>query len=574
MISTQRNLLWISAIIIYFSIAQSQAQSSQNVDSLGQVQNKDSIITVSSIDSIGSPVIIEEDTLFYVKHSLGKLSIKRRARFINEELRDILPQFNVSIDSIFSIMDGNVGNVLFHDEIFLQVTEQDAAMAEVSVQKLTAQWTYSINQRFQKKLSQGETVLQYAFSIAIFLAFVFLLNFILKFVFKRVRAIVVARKGKYLKGIKIKDFEIMDANDELALALKAVGIIRFIFLLFLAYVTFPVFFRFFPATEAVAYQLIGLVYDPLKSIGWSLLGFIPNLFSIAIIVYIFRVILKYLKLFADKISSGRIKVQGFYPDWASTTHTIIRIMVIALGLVMVFPYLPGAQSDVFKGVSVFVGVIFSIGSTSVVGNLVAGLVLTYMRPFRIGDRIRIDQVEGEVVEKTAFVLRIKTPKNEFITVPNANALNSHIVNYNRSFDEGGVILYVEVTIGYDVPWRQVHELLLKAASQTEYLEKTPEPFVLQKALNDFSVAYQINGYSKRPLYKDLIYSLINQNIQDIFAEAGIEILSPNYMAQRDGNASTVPDLTKMKRPDTPKQPGKPNKADGSNKPESPDSPQD
>ena len=213
---------------------------------------------------------------------------------------------------------------------------------------------------------------------------------------------------------------------------------------------------------------------------------------------------------------------------------------------MIFPYLPGAQSAVFKGVSVFIGVIFSIGSTSVVGNLVASLVLTYMRPFKIGDRIRVGDIEGEIVEKTAFVLRIKTPKNEYITIPNSNVMSSHITNFNRSEDEGGVILFSDITIGYEVPWRKVHEMLLKAALMTEDLENEPEPFVLQKELGDFSVNYQINAFSKRPLYKDLINSRLHQNIQDIFSEEGIEILSPNYMAQRDGNTSTVPSVSVKK----------------------------
>lgn len=556
--------VYISIFCLFTTSIFSQGDSTY-VDQSTDIEIDESAKNLSQSDPIGSPVMLLTDTLFFIKHSSGSLNVKRRARFISEELRDILPKFSVAVDSVYYIMNGNVGNILFRDEIILQVTEQDAMMDNVSVKKLTETWTKDIDHRMHKKLSSFETILQYFFSIAIFLGFVWLLNYLLKLAFKRLRAFVVAHKDKYLKGIKIKDFELMDANDELALALRVVGILRFIFLLFLAYITFPIFFRFFPATEPVAYQLIGFVYDPLQSIGWAFLGYIPNLFSIAIIVYIFNIILKYLKLFAGKIAEGKVTIQGFYPDWAWTTYTIVRILIIALGLVMVFPYLPGAQSDVFKGVTVFVGIIFSIGSTSVVGNLVAGLVLTYMRPFRIGDRIRIDDIEGEVVQKTAFVLRIKTPKNEFITIPNANALNSHITNYNSSFDEGGIILYVEVTIGYDVPWRKVHELLLAAASKVEYIEKHPEPFVLQKALNDFSVAYQINGYSKKPLYKDLIYSLINQNIQDMFAEAGIEILSPNYMAQRDGNASTVPDISKMHRPDTPKQPDKPDSANNTDK---------
>ncbi|MCT4624680.1 MAG: mechanosensitive ion channel family protein, partial [Schleiferiaceae bacterium] len=345
--------------------------------------------------------------------------------------------------------------------------------------------------------------------------------------------------GKYLNGIRFKDFEVMDADDELDMVLKLVAIVRIVFMLIIAYIVFPVIFSLFPATEFIAAKLISWVYTPFSNFINGVVEYIPNLFTIVVIVLIVRTILKYLKLVAKKVEYGKIKIKGFYPDWARTTFDIVKVLIVTLSFVMIFPYLPGAQSDVFKGVSVFIGIIFSIGSTSIVGNLVASLVLTYMRPFKIGDRIKVGEIEGEIIEKTAFVLRIKTPKNEYITIPNANVMNSHITNYNRSISEGGVILFSEVTIGYEVPWRKVHEMLLKAADMTEDLEKEPKPFVLQKELGDFSVGYQINAFSKRPLYKDLINSRLHQNIQDIFSKEGIEILSPNYMAQRDGNASTV-----------------------------------
>lgn len=560
-------LLCTSALFFSFSVV--LAQPSSPIDSLQEIQNQSSLHTVSSTDSIGSPVIHDDDTLFFVKHSLGTISIKQRARLITEDLEEIQTTFDIKTDSVFLQMVGNVGNIMLNDKVILQVLDQDAKLENTTSAALGSLWANRINTSLKSSRSGIETMLQYVFSIVIFLAFVFLLNYILKLLFRKVNAFVHGHKDAYLKGIRFKGFEFIDAKGELELVLKLVLVIRFLFLLLLAYVTFPIFFRFFPATEPVAYQLIGFIYNPLVSIGWAFLAYVPNIFSIAIIVYIFRVILKYLGLFAERVESGKLHITGFYPEWANTTYTLIRLLVIALGVIMVFPYLPGAQSDVFKGVTVFVGIIFSIGSTSVVGNLVAGLVLTYMRPFRIGDRIKIGDVEGEITEKTSFILRIKTPKNEYITIPNANVLNSHIVNYNKSFDEGGIILFTDITIGYDVPWRLVHDLLLKAADQTDLLEKKPKPFVLQKSLDDFSVHYQINAYSKKPLHKDLIYSLINQNIQDIFAEAGVEILSPNYMAQRDGNASTIPVDPKMTNGSKPPMESKPMKPDSPDNPETP-----
>lgn len=492
------------------------------------------------IDSIGAPVVIENDTIFFLMHGMGSASVKKRAEILSAKLTEIAEKFNPDKDSITTYTEQNFVDIVWREQVLLQVTELEAKLHHRTLKQLSSKWRTLIDQYYKKRLSEKETLSQYIISVAIIFATLFIINFILKRLFKQLIRFVRTKQTKYLKGIRIKDFEIMDAHDEMELILKAVFVIRLFFMLIFAMIVFPIIFSFFPVTKPITYKLIGLVSDPAINFFKAVVEYIPNLITILVIVYIVRTILKYLKLAARRIETGRLKIAGFYPDWSKTTYELIRIVVVALSFVMVFPYLPGAQSEVFKGVSVFIGIIFSIGSTSVVGNLVAGLVLTYMRPFKIGDRIKIGEIEGEIVEKTAFVLRIKTPKNEYITLPNSNVMSAHIVNYNRSFAEGGVILFTDITIGYDVPWRQVHELLLQAAEKTEYLEKDPKPFVLQNSLDDFSVAYQINAYSKKPLYKDLIYSLLHQNIQDIFNENGIEIMSPSFVASRNGNEPTIP----------------------------------
>jgi len=207
---------------------------------------------------------------------------------------------------------------------------------------------------------------------------------------------------------------------------------------------------------------------------------------------------------------------------------------------MTFPYLPGSESPAFRGVSIFLGVLFSLGSTAAVANVVAGVILTYMRAFRIGDRVKISDTIGDVIEKTLLVTRVRTIKNEDITVPNAMVLGSHIINYSSSAKDRGLILHTTVTIGYDAPWRKVHELLIAAAHSTEHILKEPSPFILQTALDDFYVSYELNAYTNRPEIMAGIYSSLHQNIQDRFNESGVEIMSPHYAAFRDGNQTTVP----------------------------------
>ena len=222
------------------------------------------------------------------------------------------------------------------------------------------------------------------------------------------------------------------------------------------------------------------------------------------------------------------------------TYSIVKFLLYAFMFVLIFPYLPGSDSNIFKGVSVFIGVLFSLGSSSAIANMVAGLVITYMRPFKIGDRIKIGDVTGDVVEKTLLVTRIRTIKNEVITIPNSSVLNGNTTNYSSEAIEKGLIIHTTVTIGYDVPWKDMHQALIDAALRTNLILDEPKPFVLQTSLEDFYVSYQINAYTREAGKQALIYSNLHQNIQDVCNERGIEILSPHYRAARDGNMTTIP----------------------------------
>jgi small-conductance mechanosensitive channel len=259
-----------------------------------------------------------------------------------------------------------------------------------------------------------------------------------------------------------------------------------------------------------------------------------------VIVIIFRYLIKGLRYLAGEIHKERLKIKGFYPDWAFPTFSIIKTLLYAFMFIVIFPYLPGSDSPIFQGVSIFVGVVFSLGSSTVINNIMSGLVLTYMRPFMVGDRIKIGDVVGNVVEKTPFVTRIRTLKNEEVTVPNSSILSAQTLNYTHSAKLYGLILYKEVSVGYDVSWRQAHQLLLEAAARTSRIKSEPKPFVLQRALDDFYVVYQINLYIDDADIMIPVYSELNQHIQDVFYEAGIELLSPHYAAQRDGSHTTIP----------------------------------
>ena len=320
-----------------------------------------------------------------------------------------------------------------------------------------------------------------------------------------------------------------------------IKVVRIIVILILIYLALPALFNIFPWTKPVANELLGYITTPVKGILLGILHYIPNLLTIAVIYAATHYIVKLVKFIAREIETGSFVIQGFYPDWAMSTYNIIKVLLFAFMFVVIFPYLPGSQSKVFQGVTVFLGVLVSFGSSSAISNMVAGIMITYMRAFKIGDRIKIGDVIGDVAEKNMLITRIKTVKNEDITVPNSTVLSTHTVNYSSLSQTMGLILHTSVSIGYDAPWRTVHELLINAALETEDIIKDPKPFVLQSSLDDFYITYQICGYTREPGKMALIYSALHQNIQDKFNDAGVEIMSPHYTSLRDGNHIAIPD---------------------------------
>jgi small-conductance mechanosensitive channel len=262
---------------------------------------------------------------------------------------------------------------------------------------------------------------------------------------------------------------------------------------------------------------------------------------LAVLFFITRYVLRTLRFFFEQVSAEKVTVSGLDAEVAPITYRLIKLLILALVLVIAYPYIPGSESSAFKGVSIFLGVLFSLGSSSAIANLIAGVSLTYMRAFRVGDVIKVGDSTGVVLERRLYITRLKTFKNEDITIPNGIILTSHVTNFSQEVRKGdGLILHTSVTIGYDAPWETVHALLIEAANRTAHILKNPLPFVLQTTLNDFYVTYELNAYTATPERMPWIYGALHQNIQNQFNEAGVEIMSPHYTQVRDGNQTTIP----------------------------------
>jgi len=348
--------------------------------------------------------------------------------------------------------------------------------------------------------------------------------------FKIISRKLVNHHGDKIKPLTIKKLKLLSVKQIIDVIVFFLRIIKYLISALLLFLTLPIVFSFFPATRNLASILFGYILDPIRNIAVGTVSYIPNFITIIIIVTVARYAIKALRFFSTQITKGKLVIPGFYADWAHPTYKILQVLLWAFTVALVYPYLPGSDSRIFQGVSVFLGVIFSLGSSSAIGNLVAGLVITYMRPFKIGDRVKIQDITGFVVEKNLMVVRLKTHKNEYVTFPNVTILNSSTINYYTSSyeDAEGLILHAEVTFGYATPWQTVHGILIEAALATSHVQKHPKPFVLQTGLDDFYARYQINCYTKEVDKIPKIYTQLYENIQDGFNKAGIDMTSAHY----------------------------------------------
>ena len=490
----------------------------------------------------GVPVVVEGDTLFYLYTKRGGYTPLQRAEMIDAAIMQLGKRFTLHPDSVYIESSDIVTDLMYGNKVIASFTDQDGLWEGRSREQLATDKRKIVVQKL-KELKEEHSLWQLGKRILYFvlvLAGQYLLFWLTGWLFRKLKVRIQKLKDTRLKPISIQNYELLDTQRQVNLLIFLSNLLRYVIMLLQLLITVPLLFAIFPQTKGLAYQIFSYIWNPIKNILVGIVDYIPNLFAILIICFAVKHLVRLVHYLSREVEAGRLKFGGFYPDWAMPTYHIIRFLLYAFMIAMIYPYLPGAKNGVFQGISVFVGLIISLGSSTVIGNVIAGLVITYMRPFKLGDRIQLNDTTGNVIEKTPLVTRIKTPKNEVVTIPNSFIMSSHTVNYSASAREYGLIIHSEVTIGYDVPWRQVHQLLIEAALNTPGVIDDPRPFVLETSLSDWYPVYQINAYIREADKLAQIYSDLHQNIQDRFNEAGVEIMSPHYMAMRDGNESTIP----------------------------------
>lgn len=527
--------------------ANQKASLQAKLDSLQRAKENRQNRIQKQVDSLrastpGMPVVLFEDTVFYIYSKLGPFSPSDRAQNIVNKL-EMLVEENLYSPEKLLVFGGEESHDVMHEDIIVySVTDRDAFWQDKPRAELAAGYLSAIQASiadYQSRTGLWSTLKRIALLVLVIAGFFFGIRYLNRG-FSRFIDWFLQKGEPFINGLKIKDYEVLSQEREEQLIAWVLNVLKWLLIILVLYLSLPVLFSIFPATAGIASTLIGYVLDPLKAFGLSLISYVPELITIILIAFLTRYFVRFLKFLSTEVAEGKLEIPGFYPDWAGPTFNLLKIIIYAFAFVMIFPYLPGSESPVFRGVSVFLGLLISLGSSSAISNIIAGLVITYMRAFKIGDRVKIGDTSGDVIEKTMLVTRLRTIKNEDVTIPNSSILNGSTVNYSSSAQALGLILNTTVTIGYDVPWPKVHELLIGAALKAQHIDSDPPPFVLQTSLDDFYVSYQLNAYTKQAKGAAKIYSEIHSNIQDAFNEAGIEILSPHYRAARDGNVLTIP----------------------------------
>jgi len=458
----------------------------------------------------------------------------RRADEIAINLEAIAENASIDPDSLTIVKLESRDDIVYGDASIMSVFGFDAAYVGLDDRHILS-GTYLVRIResireYRLERTPGRIKSNIITAVKRTLALIFLLV-VLRWIFRWIDRLIEKIFKRRIKKLEAKSMRVIQSEQVWRFVRAVMMLLKTLLTLGLIYVFLNYVLKLFPQTRYPAQMLLDLVLDPLRSMASSVINYLPSMFFLIILFLVTRYLLRLLYGFFDAVNHQNLRFRNFEAEWAWPTYRIVRIVIFVFALVIAYPYIPGSSSDAFKGISLFLGILLSLGSTSVISNIIAGYTMTYRRAFRIGDRVRIGETIGDVLDSRLLVTHIRSLKNEMVVIPNSTILNSEIINYSTlAKKKEGIILHTSVGIGYEVPWRQVEAMLIEAASRTRGLLQQPTPFILQTALTDFAVTYELNAYCKDAANMAGLYSDLNRSIQDVFNEYGVQIMTPNYVA--------------------------------------------
>ena len=488
----------------------------------------------------GRPIVFEKDTLYYLYTSYRPYDIDTRVKYVEEKLKELYNDPYFVADSIKIKPAGDYLSVMYNDKTITGVSMVDALWENSSQTELAQRYANIIKNTIVKYKEQNslKSVLIRLAELLLVLFITFILVWAINRLFDFLKKITLNSEHRFLTSIRIRNYDFIKKPGIVKALVKILAILRIVFLLFLLITIIPLIFDIFSSTQYLSKIIVQWISEPIKNVGIAIIGYLPHLFYIVIIAVITRYVLKILRFFALEIERGILKIKDFHPEWAHTTYVLARMMLWVLALVIMFPHLPGSDSDAFKGISIFLGVLISLGSSSAISNAIAGIVISYMRPFQVGDWIKSGEIIGAVIEKNALVTRLKTINNEDITIPNSAILSGATMNFTSIGKEIGLALNVQVKVRYDYSDNLVEELLIEAALKTNGISPKPHPYIFQISLSELNAVYELNAYTFHPENMYFIKSDLTKNIQSTFRQANIEIFSTQYVEIRTPFSNT------------------------------------
>jgi small-conductance mechanosensitive channel len=494
-----------------------------------RVAAQDSSAVQTEVVTATAPVMLDGATIFRVR-GISSYPAERRAAEIAGRIEALASDRAFPAESV-TVKDTTVATfILGGGRRLFAVFDADAAVEGLTRQVLAEAYRTRVVEamtQFRRDREAAALWEDLARAAAATLGFVLFIA-LGRRVLRRVRALAETRYRTRVHDVQFQTIDIMRGEQLWNALQNAVRGIATIITLAAGYAYVDYVLLLFPWTRAFGNSLASMLLQPLATLGTGFVQFIPSLLFLIALAFVVRFFMRLNRIFFRRITQGAITFQGFDPEWAQPTERIARFAIIAFALVVAYPYIPGSSSDAFKGIGLVIGLMFSLGSPSVIGNLVAGLSLAFRRAFRVGDRVRIGEHIGEVAQVRLLTTYLRSPKNEQIVIPNSIILNSEVVNFSTLAGDAGLILHTNVGIGYETPWRQVEAILIEAARRTPGLRTDPEPFVLQRKLGDFAVDYELNAYTDDPARMLRLYSALHRNILDAFNEYGIQIMTPAY----------------------------------------------
>jgi small-conductance mechanosensitive channel len=483
----------------------------------------------SEAGALSAPVVIDGRTLFRVRGT-SSFSAERRAAGIAARIKAVAADRTVSPDAVRAV-ETELGTAIFGGrERVMVVFDADAQLESLGRKTLAELLVRTMREAVAdyRLARTRDALLRSAAYAAVATVLLAALVTLVVWVSRWAERVLEATYRQRVQSVGIQSFQLVRAEQIWVALHRGVVVARALVILGLAFVYLQYVLGVFPWTRGFSSQLLGLVLNPLATMGWGIVTVVPDLFFLTILFFITRYLLKIISMFFAAVGRGEVALSGFEQEWADPTYKLLRVAVIALALVVAYPYIPGSSSDAFKGISIFIGIVFSLGSSSTIANIIAGYTMTYRRAFRMGDRVKISGVTGDVIEMRLQVTHLRTIKNEEVIIPNSTILNNEVVNYSSLARTRGLILHTTVGIGYETPWRQVEAMLFLAADRTAEIKREPAPFVRQLALGDFAVTYEINVYCDNVQAMGRIHTALHENILDVFNEHGVQIMTPAY----------------------------------------------